>query len=216
MVTTISKPAYPNVPAAPGVPAVKRPSGISVSGVINQASLLVSDIQTVLNMFAAPQWGIFDAGGALVIEPDTIRSVELRADASIADYPVEQGAFASYNKVQRPNAVRIVMSKGGAVSDRTDMLAAIETAKQSLSLYSAVTPEATYADMNVEHYNYARTESAGAGMLTVEIWLAEVRVTGESTFTAAQQPAGAANSNTGTVQPADATTAQSALAGLAG
>jgi hypothetical protein len=92
------------------------------------------------------------------------------------------------------------LNPGG--SDLLDSVAAIAG---DLNLYNVRTPEATYADVNVVHYDYRRTARNGVGLIEVDVWVREVRVTGLSTFGNTALPSGADPANLGTVSAAPVT-----------
>lgn len=179
-------------------------------------TLLLQDAFDVLTGQNIPQWGIFLDGDA-VIAADNVISVEYKQDWSISDYPVENGGFQSYDKVSSPFDLRIRFSRGGSTDDRTELLQSLDQAAQPLTLYDAVTPEQVYSSMNITHYDYHRTSSNGAGLLTADVWLTEVRVTAQAAFSNTAQPSGADAKSDGTVQTSPPTDGQSesALSSLA-
>jgi hypothetical protein len=164
---------------------------------------------------AQPQWGIFDDAGHRVIAPDSVVDFELRAEQRIAIFPIEKGSFGSYNKVTMPFEARMKMNRAGTASDRTDFLNACDTALRSFSLYTAVTPEVTYDNASIEHYDYRRTSENGVQLITVEMWLQEVRVAASPTFSNTQQPQGQDAAPDGAVQPQVPTAQQSGQASAA-
>ena len=93
---------FPNVPPLPGVPNLRR----AVTGVLTRTGLLPAirglDRFGLLDMLMGPQWGVFDESGIVMLQPDTIAAVEYKGDYEIANHPVEEGGFASYNKVAKP------------------------------------------------------------------------------------------------------------------
>lgn len=213
MSTFIPKPLYPNVPAAPGVPPLLRSISATTTGIIAAGALLSADVASLTDGYAAQRWGIFSASGQQVLSPDSIVAFDYRQDYSLPDYPIEQGGFATYNKVTRPRGIRIVMSKGGSVVARQQFENAALAVAASLDLYTCTTPEASYTNMNVESRSFTRTVDRGAALLTVEFWMQEIRNAASGTVTTAQ-PSGAAVQNTGPVQPSTATPAQDAVAGV--
>ena len=56
----------------------------------------------------------------------------------------------------------------------------------SLELYSIVTPERTYLDVSFERVGMVRNATNGAGMLTVEMILREVRAAAKAQFSKTQ------------------------------
>jgi hypothetical protein len=188
--------ASPNVPNAPGVPALNRIGQAIIPNVL----LLIADARAVLALFQSVRWGIFDQNGRPVIIGDSVKAVDFADQSRISDFPVEQGAFSSYNKVENPFDIRVVFTKGGSVSERTQFLNAIKAAKKSLALFQVVTPEITYLNVNVVHYDYRRTQRQGATLLTVDVGCREIRSAPALQFSNTQAPDGAGQVNDGTVQ----------------
>jgi hypothetical protein len=188
---------FPNVPNAPGVPAVARLAGAIVAPI----ALLTADAIFSPFSFLGPQWGIFDQNGQPVIIGDSCVGVQFRKEYRISDYPIEQGGFASYNKVATPFDFKIVFTKGGTVSEKQNFLASIDAICASLALFQAVTPEFTYLNANPTHYDYDRSARDGATLLTVEVYLEEIRQTSQPAFTNTQSADGSAAQNGGVIQP---------------
>lgn len=200
-----------DVPNAPGVPALAS---------FAPASALVpatADAPAVTSLFggAGSAWGVYQ-GGSPVITADTVASMEYRQEWTISDYPVEQGAFESYDKVQTPFSARVSFAAGGAEASRMALLNSIAAIAGDLNLYDVATPTSTYSSVNVVHYDYRRTTQNGVGLLVVDVWLMEVRVVvGSGSPSAPQSASAAAQENGGAVQAQDATTTQSVQAGTA-
>jgi len=195
---------------ASGIPSLLN----QVAQVTNDVALVVADAPNILNVFAGPQWGI-GQNGFFVLVPDSIISIDYKNDWNLPDYPMEPNAFGNYNKVNTPFDVRVQMTKGGTVAERSAFLDAVEAIAQSTDLYDVVMPERVLSNVNVTHFDYRRTSTAGAGLLTVDLWLLEIRIAAAPSFANTAQPSGADPVNTGTVQPQTPTTSQSAAASLA-
>lgn len=189
-----------------GVPSLLNPPPAS-----SETSVATFDTVTV-TAARSYDWGLF-LDGAKALEPDTMLALEYRRDWQLPDYPQENGAFQSYNKTAHPFAVRVTMTKGGSVADRSAFLAKVEEVAASMSLYDVVTPEKTYLNMNVERFDYRRTSTNGAGLITVEMWLAEIRDATDAQFTSTKSPASASVVNGGNVQARTLTAAEAAAAG---
>ncbi len=154
----------------PGVPALAN-AGI----IFNKISVVVSDIKQILNMFSGPQWGIFDQIGSPIIIADSTLAFELTRDSNVSKYPVEQGGFSSYNKVQAPRGIKFTFTKGGTTADKTRFLNSIETAQNSLELFVGLTPEVAYKNISIDHYDLRRTSKNGVSLITVDVWCEEIR-----------------------------------------
>lgn len=191
------------LPSIPGAPALlKTPAALqNLQSLQNKATLLVADASAIVSLFGGPKWGLF-LNGKTVAEADSVRSIEFRQDSKLSDYPQQKGAFESYNKVASPFDARLQFTKGGTTSDRAKFLDAIDKAANSLDLYEVTTPEKVYKSANIQRYDYHRTADSGAGLLTVDLWLVEVREIVAVGFTNSKKPAGSKLLNTGTVQGA--------------
>lgn len=139
----------------------------------------------------ASTWGIFNADGSQVIVPDSHVRLGYSREKRVSDFPIEEGGFASYNKVSVPFEGRFLLSKGGSQADRTSFLTSIDDATNSLDLYSLVTPEITYDNVNVVHYDYDRSADHGVTLLSVEVWLRQIRVATGPSFSNTANPSGA-------------------------
>lgn len=201
---------FPDVPVAPGVPPVAR-DGASVD---DAPALLTGDDPSVAASTQDAVWGLFDSSGALVLKPDTFVGVDpASGEWKIPDYPTEEGAFQSYNKVQAPLEAKVTMSTGGDVQARASFLADARAACASLDLYTLVMPDGSFENMNALHFDITRTRERGATMMTIGLWLKEIRNTATATFTNTQTPAAQDPVNDGGVQPvAPSATVQTTIA----
>lgn len=203
---------FPDVPTYPGVPALVRSAVNALSTEINVS---LGSTQTALASAAqsSDQWGIFDSDGVSIWSPSdtavlSTNTFEFLKETRIADFPIEQGSFANYNKVELPGNPVVNLALAGSESDRSSFLSAIDDACTSTDLFSVVTPEFTYYNYSVERYNYARRSERGATLLLVEISLKEIRQVSASYSTAQtsinqpQNPAAAPQTNGGLAQPA--------------
>ncbi len=189
-------PLYPDVPRTDGVPPVRRTSDNAGDGA---EAKLTKDGDSV-NRATSGEWGVYTSDGALALKPDNIVSVAWSAEYRTADYPLERGGFESYDKVALPFANRVVMSKGNSLSERREFLAAIEARRGTTDIFNVVTPEATYLDVTFERVNLERSASNGAGLVTVEVTLREVRQSIKLSFSKTKDPASADPVHDGSVQ----------------
>lgn len=203
-VALIPKPQFPNVPQLPGVPQLRRsllpnfapgPPAI-LTGIIAVGRL-------VLALTAKPTWGIYkisppkiepatdevDGDGnplldtvvveppaVPVIEPDSYRRMQNESNSDVTTAPIQDGSFASYNKVANPFELRLRLFKAGTLKQRQDFLDTLDQIANSADLYRVVTPERIYASMSIEGYRLVREGNTGAYALAeVEISFVEIR-----------------------------------------
>jgi len=186
-----------------GLPPLVKSAG----NVLNNVVLLASDARLVLQLFSQSQWGIY-LNNKRVLTPDSIAAMNFRNDSNITNAPQEQGAFQSYNKVKTPFQMRVRMTKGGTVGQRSQFLTDVSSLSDTLDLYQIATPEVTYSNVNITHFDYSREASRGYGLITVDVWFEQIRISGQTQFSNSKDANGAARSNTGTVQPQTATSKQ--------
>lgn len=206
---------FPNVPDVPGVPPLLRAPGIATGDL---APLLTGD--SIDGVSEGPQWGIFK-DDSRVVTPDSVISFEFMREWQIATYPLEKGAFESYDKVQTPFEVRFRLSKSGSQADRTAFISELDAIVGTTERYDAVTPERTYTGVNITHYDYRRSLDNGARMFLVDVWAMEIREDATATFTNVASPGASNPADSGVVQPTTPTPAQqqsvgSSLGGMLG
>lgn len=191
----------PFVPFAPGVPPLTSYAPLET------ITLLVSDALTFLSGLFGPPWGIF-LGGVSIIDADSVVTLDYRQDWTVSDYPVEQGAFETYDKVETPFDVRVRFSSGGSEANRFALLQSIADIADSITLLDIVTPEQVYPSVTIYHYDYRRTSQNGVGLIQVDVWCKEVRVTTTTQFSNTQNPQSDNPQGGGNVQTSAPTTTQ--------
>lgn len=104
-------------------------------------------------------------------------------ETQVSDYPVEQGAFALYNKVRRPTTVRVTMLKTGSDLARFAWLAAIQQAEANnpLQLYTLVSPQGVFVDYTLTGLRYDTRPDKGSNLLYLELQFTQVQQIDSST-----------------------------------
>lgn len=215
-------PLFPIVPNAPGVPPVARLPGASIPA---DPVLLVADAVSVVSSFLTQDWGIFLNGIQVVgqgvgsfianlsgIGSGNFRDLAFRAGFDISKYPVENGAFQTYNKVQKPYDVAVTVTAGGSNINRQILLAQIEAIIGSLELYDVLMPEGPIKGVNPVGYALQRQHDRGLGLLMVELFFEQVRPAGDPTFSTMGTPANTAAAAASTGSPAPITNPTAAFA----
>lgn len=212
---TLSIPAFPDVPNVMGVPALIRKAQ-PVLDTLGYISHINNVLERMLNAPVEEVWGVFDEDGNEVLTPETFLGIGYKNGSRLMDYPLEEGAFETYNKVANPFDASISMATGGSLQDREDLLAAVDAMVQSLDFFTIVTPEVTYASVNLERYDYQRMERNGTHVIVVNLYFREIRVTaesignGEASATDTATPDAAAPESLGQVTPSPLSAAQDA------
>lgn len=207
----MADPLFPNVPLAPGVPPVNRLQPF----VQTPVDKLTKDADGI-GLTGTVSWGIFSQKGGAAVVPDSLAAFEFQQEYRIAEYPVEEGGFESYNKVTVPFDIRVIMTKGGPLAQRKAFLETVDALVASLDLFTIVTPERVFPNANLTRQGYKREAESGVTLLTVELHAMEVRTQASVQFVATapgdlsggnrnpgdtHAPSGANPRSNGSVQP---------------
>jgi hypothetical protein len=196
------------VPIAPGVPAVLN----IYATLAETASLVTADAEIISQILSGPQWGIFSTDGTPILfgtyTGAAVVDVGYHKEFTVATFPVEEGTFASYDKVENPYEAKVTLSIGGSLEARVAAIATIKGLISSTTLVDVVTPEDVFANANLVHVDYDRAAAKGAGMLNLDLWLEEIRVSASAPGSNAAQPNGTNSVSGGTVQATSPTAGQ--------
>lgn len=154
-------------------------------------TLMTADDPSVSKTASTGIYGLFDPEGAdLVLEPTSFLSYSYSNDSRISQYPVEAGAFQSYNKVDTPFDLRIRVTKSGNVATVSAFIEVAEGLAKAtdLNTYVLITPERTYQSVNVVKVSHDHQANHGANMVTMELYLVEVRVTASAQYANTSSP----------------------------
>lgn len=229
----VPKPEFPNVPKLSGVPQLLRSPLFPPSpGPVLGAAAAVGALWR--GLFVKSKWGVYDtpkrasatgqlvtdADGnttlqitspttpppKLVIEPDSVLDFGYKNEVDVPDYPVQNGSFLNYNRVNLPYEASVRLSKGGSETDRYTFLEQIDTLMNSLDLYQIITPERVYKDVSPIRFELVRRGAAGAFFLTeVDLFFREIRTVIQTytqtsvTTQNARSPSAQSTDNRGTV-----------------
>ena len=190
---------FPNVPNLPGVPPIPRTPGEAI-GLALRIALPASISALAQPLTPTTNWGIYDQNNNLIVAPDSILSFDNRNEWDVVNFPVQAGAFASYNKVIIPFELSLRMTKGGSVADRAAFLNEIGAIGGDTNLYNIQTPEQTYSNCNITRYEISRKGAAGAYFFAeVDLFFVQiVQVTPQYTTTSLQTQ----NAQDASAQPA--------------
>lgn len=120
-------------------------------------------------------WGVFDANNNPAFVVDTYMMLSPSASSKVSEFPVENGSFASFNKVQKPREVSIRVSLGGDPTAMTTLLEKFETLRLSTAMLSVVTPYAVYLNMVLTNYKNEHTSIKGASRIEADLKFEEIR-----------------------------------------
>jgi hypothetical protein len=143
-------------------------------------------------------WIIVDASGRQFIDFKTLLSVDVKNDNRVVSSPVEQGSFASYNKVESPLEIRAALALQGDATVTQKALETLDAFARGTDLLMLVTPSAVYVDLNLESFSYLLNDLKG--ILVAECTLIEIRQVETAmafTFPGVRNPTSVSRVNTG-------------------
>lgn len=209
------------LPSIPSLPSVNLPKVVSFvkspAAVLNALSLIARALPG-LNP-RRPVYAIVNAETQIPLAlPDSWNEVTPRiAEYQVADYPMEDGAFAAYNKVRRPAAVDMVLIKEGSDLSRATWLEAIRQQLQAdpTALYNIITPQGIFPNQTLMRMTYQARNDRGSNMLYLELQFTEVLQIETSSLLGSNpvQPESGPMSVIGRVYPSNTSTAVASLVG---
>lgn len=138
---------------------------------------------------------------------DALIQFEVRAEGYVVSAPVEQGSFASYNKVDSPNYIEVQLARQGTDDVLQAALKTLDELQTTASTLNFVTPVAEYENYTLESYDFSMSQRDGLGILYIRLHLVEIReVTPQYTDikaiskSSAKNPADASTTDRGKVQ----------------
>ena len=124
----------------------------------------------------------------VIVNFDSFISMDFATDGEVTSSPVEQGAFAVYNKTQAPKSVKAELAIMGDTNVLSDIVTTLTEYQNGTALLDLVTPVDFFEGYNLENFNYTLKHD-GIGLLIVTIQIVEVReVEAEYTDTKATKP----------------------------
>ena len=118
-----------------------------------------------------------------------VMELEMTAEGKVVSTPIEQGSFASYNKVEEPAAIRATLAVEGELVNLQTVVDKLFELKKNTTLVNFVTPIREYNDFTVEKLSYQQAAEKGVNVLYVDINLVEIKeVEPQYTDTKAPKP----------------------------
>lgn len=168
-----------------------------ISGISNVAATAMGFLTGANNN----EFSLVDSETSLsAFDFDALIQFEVRAEGMVVSSPIEQGSFASYNKVDSPNYIEVQLAKQGTDDVLQAALKTLDELQTTASKVNFVTPVAEYENYTLESYDFSMNQRDGLGVLYIRLHLIEIReVTPQYTDSKAISKASAKN-------PADAST----------
>lgn len=169
---------------------------------------------------SAPQWIIKGEAGRVSFS--TVLEFDAKAEISLPEVPIEQGSFATYNRIIEPRTINARLAVQGTRADLQNTIDRLEKMRQGLKPCTITTPHAEYDSFMLESFDYRRDDKSGFNLLTVDLRFKEIKEVGIQQTTTAITEADAADGSvvddvdSGMEQTAPATSAETEAANTGG
>ena len=148
---------------------------IEIDSVLGQLFDLFSDSRS--------SWGIYDKKiENVVLEFDGFVEFGVDNASQIAGYRIEEGQFASYNKVDSPYEIVLTGVKTGTINEIDAFLRSLDAISNDINLYAIVTKGQIYSNANMLRYSYHRSPEAGFNLLYITMVFVQIQSTDEVQF----------------------------------
>jgi hypothetical protein len=155
-----------------GIPNLlrKAPKAIALTLLGNAVNFVVDFL------FPAPTWGVYLAGSTTpAVAVSSVTELDIGGESKVSNYPLENGTFATYNKVIMPNMFSIRLTRDGSEDERGVFLNWLQVNAGTLDLFDILCPENAYSDATLVSYRVSRSSQSGAAMIIADCIFQEVR-----------------------------------------
>lgn len=101
--------------------------------------------------------------------------VDISYGGSVVSAPIEQGSFFSYNKTTEPIQINATLAFDGSNTYLQSVLKNLNTLKNSVTIFSIVTPFSEFQSMTLESYDYNLRTRNGLGVLYIKANFVEIK-----------------------------------------
>lgn len=123
-------------------------------------------------------WRLVSESGGDAVEFSSMLTLSIEAGGQALTCPIEQGAFATYNKVQSPLSISLELGFGGEAYEQRAALARLERMRNGLEKVALATPYEYYPSLTLVSFSHRREPGLANHALMVSLQLTEVREVG--------------------------------------
>lgn len=121
-------------------------------------------------------WSIIGMeSGAQICDYDSLDNFNFSVDTAIPTCPQEGGTLYAFDKTLQPGRLTCTVRFWGDYQKQESELAAIEAAKNGLTLFYIINPAWVLSNYNLTNYSYVRASNSGLNMLEVDLTFQEVK-----------------------------------------
>lgn len=136
----------------------------------------VKKLKRKANDFLTGQWTVrTNEGKKDICEFDTILGYDFKSSSELPSYPIQQGSFENYNKIQNPNKANITLAISGNKTELRKNLLKLEFFNEETDLVDLILPFKSFIGYNLCNLSHSLKEGEAMSMLAVNFDLVEIR-----------------------------------------
>lgn len=136
----------------------------------------VKKLKRKVNNFLTGDWTVrTNLGKKDICEFDTLLSYDYQSSSDLPSYPIQQGSFENYNKIQNPNKANVSLAISGNKTEIRKNLIKLESFNESVDLVDLILPFKSFIGYNLCNLSHSLHEGEGISMLVVNFDLFEIR-----------------------------------------
>ena len=109
------------------------------------------------------------------IEFQSMLETSVDENTNLPNEPIEQGTFATYNRIIEPIEIKCRLAAQGYPSSIQAMLDRLRELKEGTEKVTFIIPEASYENLMLQSFDYRKDNHNGYNVLQVDLQLKEVR-----------------------------------------
>lgn len=142
----------------------------------------------ILSNFFSKQNDWLVKGETASVDFDSMVEFSAEKSSQLPDEPIEEGSFATYNRVISPRTISCRLAVKGGASDLQNAIDRLTDMAEDVEKITLTTPEQSYENMMLESFDYRRDSNNGRGVLYVDLRFKEIReVASAQTTTAVEE-----------------------------
>lgn len=149
------------------------------------------------------QWDFKDEQGVRPVAFTSFQSLNVTVEGDALEFPIEQGSFATYNKVSAPREFELILAvQAKTAAELNEAITSLDRYKREPLKVFITTPEQFYGPLTVVRYSYSRDAGTAVGTLYLSITVREIVEVSTQVFTT-RNPTSRRRQDTGKTQGED-------------
>lgn len=121
------------------------------------------------------EWLLANEAGETLIEIASFLSADIKKDGSSPSESIEEGSFASYNKVTSPIEIGLKVAFTGTDAELQSILDELLKLQEGTEKFSFVTPYQEFEGYTLSSFTYTFARENGRGALYMELTITQIK-----------------------------------------